>query len=265
MIPVPWPVFAGALAGAVTGTGALLCLDHLVRRLRPPLGDRLAPYLGPAPGASRSVPRTAVTAPTRYWAVVVAGALAGVLVAVVAGGGPGAWAVTATVGAGGGHLLLTHRRGHRDRNRRERIRAELPTVADLLALAVAAGEGLVPALERVCRVGDGALPTELRLALVTARSGTPLPVALESCARRAGSPELTRFVDVVCTAIDLGTPLAGVLRAQSRDVREAELRRLVEEGGRREILMLVPVVFLILPVTVLFVLFPGLAVLDLGP
>jgi tight adherence protein C len=58
-------------------------------------------------------------------------------------------------------------------------------------------------------------------------------------------------------AIERGTPLADVLRAQAVDVREAGKRALLESGGRKEIAMMVPVVFLILPVTVLFALFPG--------
>ncbi len=37
----------------------------------------------------------------------------------------------------------------------------------------------------------------------------------------------------------------------------------MEEGGRREIAMMTPVVFLILPVTVLFAVFPGLQLLTL--
>ena len=53
-------------------------------------------------------------------------------------------------------------------------------------------------------------------------------------------------------------PLAEVLRAQAADVREAGKRRLLEAGGRKEIAMMIPVVFLVLPVTVLFALFPGL-------
>ncbi len=54
-----------------------------------------------------------------------------------------------------------------------------------------------------------------------------------------------------------------MLRAQAQDVRELTRRRLMESGGRREIGAMVPVVFLILPVTVLFALYPGLAVLEL--
>ena len=62
-------------------------------------------------------------------------------------------------------------------------------------------------------------------------------------------------------AIERGTPLADVLRAQAVDVREVGKRALLEAGGRKEISMMVPVVFLILPVTVLFALFPGLLTL----
>ena len=70
-----------------------------------------------------------------------------------------------------------------------------------------------------------------------------------------------RFIDGLVIAIERGTPLADVLRAQAVDVREASKRALLEAGGRKEISMMVPVVFLILPVTVLFALFPGLLTL----
>jgi tight adherence protein C len=71
-------------------------------------------------------------------------------------------------------------------------------------------------------------------------------------------PVLARFVDGMLIALERGTPLADVLRAQAADVREAGRRELLESGGRREVGMLVPVVFGILPTTVLFALYPGL-------
>ena len=40
-------------------------------------------------------------------------------------------------------------------------------------------------------------------------------------------------------------------------MREAGRRSLLESAGKREIAMMVPVVFLVLPVTLLFALFPG--------
>ena len=48
-----------------------------------------------------------------------------------------------------------------------------------------------------------------------------------------------------------------MLRSQAQDVREAGRRAVMEEGGKKEIAMMVPVVFLVLPVTVLFAVYPG--------
>ncbi len=127
----------------------------------------------------------------------------------------------------------------------------------LLALALAAGEGAIGALERVTRISRGELSRELARALADARSGASLVQALQGIANRTSLPPLARFVDGVAIAVERGTPLAEVLRAQAVDVREAGKRALLEAGGRKEIAMMVPVVFLVLPVTVLFALFPG--------
>jgi tight adherence protein C len=148
--------------------------------------------------------------------------------------------------------------------REERMLQEFPTIAELLALAVAAGEGAVGSLERVTRLTTGELAAELRRALADARAGASLVGALEAMARRTGVAALSRFVDGMAIAIDRGTPLADVLRAQAVDVREEHRRRLLEIGGRKEIAMLVPVVFLVLPVTVVFALFPGFYDLSLS-
>jgi len=149
------------------------------------------------------------------------------------------------------------------RRRQDRMLAELPVVAELLALAVTAGEAPGPALERVCRLARGELATELGAALAAARSGVSLPAALQAVAARTSLDALARFVDGLVIALERGTPLAEVLRAQAADVREAGKRALLASGGRREIAMMVPVVFLILPVTVLFALYPGLVSLTL--
>jgi tight adherence protein C len=143
------------------------------------------------------------------------------------------------------------------RQREERILQEFPTVAELLALAVGAGEGATGALERVCRLSQGELSGELRRCLADARAGANLPTALEGLAGRTGLMSLARFVDGIVVAVERGTPLADVLRSQAQDVREAGRRAVMEEGGRKEIAMMVPVVFLVLPVTVLFAVYPG--------
>ncbi len=165
----------------------------------------------------------------------------------------------AVTGVLGRDRWLTRQVTARDR----RMLEEFPTVAELLALAVTAGEGAVGALERVHRVAAGELGKELGRALGEARAGTGLVPALEGISRRTSLAPLARFVDGVAVAVERGTPLAEVLRSQAVDVREAAKRALLDTAGRKEIGMMVPVVFLVLPVTVLFALVPGFYTLSL--
>ncbi len=152
----------------------------------------------------------------------------------------------------------------RVRRREERLLAELPTIAELLALAVAAGESPPAALERVASTARGELAGEIRRMVAEVRAGSPVTAALTALADRSGLPALSRFAEGVVVALERGTPLADVLRSQAHDVREAGRRALLEAGGRKEILMMVPVVFLVLPVTVVFAVFPSLATLRIG-
>lgn len=147
--------------------------------------------------------------------------------------------------------------------REEAVLAELPAVVELLALSVAAGEGPVAALERVTRTARGAFPTDLRELLGHVATGTPVAAALDRLAARTGVTAVTRFASTLAVAVDRGTPLVDVLHAQAADVREAGRRSLLETGARKEVLMMVPVVFFVLPVTVVFAFFPGVVGLQL--
>jgi tight adherence protein C len=164
----------------------------------------------------------------------------------------------------GGVLGCDYRLSQQIARREERMLTEFPTIAELLALSVGAGEGPVAAMERVATTARGELSTELALTLAMVRSGMPLARALEGLADRTSLTSLTRFAEGVAVAVERGTPLADVLRAQAQDVREAGRRALMESGGRKEVLMMIPVVFLILPVTVCFVVFPSLMTLRIG-
>lgn len=146
--------------------------------------------------------------------------------------------------------------------RRERtMLAEFPVVADLLALAVVAGEAPADALRRVCNLTSGELARDLESALARSRSGIPLTTALTDLSERTTLEPFTRFLQGLVVALERGTPLADVLRAQAIDVRELGKRALLEAGGRKEISMMIPVVFMVLPVTVMFALYPGLLTL----
>jgi tight adherence protein C len=162
-----------------------------------------------------------------------------------------------------GVLLRENRLSAQVVERERRILVEFPTIAELLALAVGAGEGPVAALDRVVTRSRGELSTELGAVLADIRTGVPVTEALDSLARRTGLPVVARFAEGMAVAIERGTPLAGVLHAQAADVREAGRRALIETGARKEVLMMVPVVFLVLPVTVVFAFWPGVVGLRL--
>lgn len=168
------------------------------------------------------------------------------------------------VAAAGGVLGRDHWLTQQVSRREQRMVQEFPTIAEMLALAVSAGEGAAGALERVCALSSGELTRELSRAMADARAGASLVAALQGVADRTSLAPLARFVDGVAVAVDRGTPLADVLRAQAMDVRELGKRELLEAGGRKEIGMMVPVVFLVLPVTIVFALFPGAVTLDLA-
>ncbi|MFY0407579.1 type II secretion system F family protein [Solicola sp. PLA-1-18] len=149
------------------------------------------------------------------------------------------------------------------RDRERRMVEEFPTVADLMALSVAAGEGPVAALERVVATSHGEMSHELRGVLAAIRTGTPMTVAFDQLAARTGLASLSRFAEGLAVAVERGTPLVDVLHAQAADARESSRRELIEQGARKEVAMMIPVVFLLLPVTVVFAFFPGLIGLDL--
>jgi tight adherence protein C len=185
--------------------------------------------------------------------------------AALSGGGASVPAGLALVLIGGLASLAVHDRALTvaGRRRSARMDAQLPAVAELIAFAVSAGESPGAALERVARTVRGDLAAELATAASDTRSGVPLEAALRALADRCGSPAVTRFVDGILLAVERGSPLAEVLRAQAGDARSAAQRALMESAGRRDVAMLVPVVFLVLPTVVVVALFPGLAGLSL--
>lgn len=150
------------------------------------------------------------------------------------------------------------------RGRVARVREELPTVLEFLSLCLAAGEGLRDSIRRVGEVGSGELTGELRRVTVAVGMGEPLAASLHSLAARLQVPSVTRTVDHLVAAIDRGAPLATVLQAQAADAREEAKQSLIERAGRNELSMLFPLVFMILPMSVIFAVFPGIFMLRLG-
>jgi len=57
--------------------------------------------------------------------------------------------------------------------------------------------------------------------------------------------------------MERGTPLSDVVARQVDEVRQSQRTQMLENAGNAEIALMIPVVFLILPVSVLFALWPS--------
>jgi tight adherence protein C len=192
---------------------------------------------------------------------VLLGAAVGLALALLAAarGGVSPALVVALVGVGalGGGLLWDRRLTRMVDARRLAAAASFPTVADLLCLAVTAGESLRAALEVVSTTSAGPLAEEISVALRESRAGRPLAACLIERADALGEPGFERFVRAVVAATERGVAVGDALRAMAGDARDAQRVALLEAAGRKQVTMLVPVVALILPVALVFAFFPG--------
>jgi tight adherence protein C len=267
------PATSRLLQGAETPLTPLPALERLLGPMLQDGARLVERWLGGSAAVARRLREAGAAADVpRFRAEQVLWGLAGFAAAVVvtlglpalAGRPVSAMAVVggAVLGALGGILGRDGWLGRQVARRQAQVLRELPTLTDLLCLAVTAGEAPRAALERTVARSHGELSRELAMVLADLRAGEPFTTALERLAVRVPIPAVVRFVDGLVVATERGTPLGDVLRAQAADVREQHKRDLIEAGGRREVLMLVPVVFLELPVVVLFALYPGLVSLS---
>ncbi|MGV8895553.1 MAG: type II secretion system F family protein [Rhodoglobus sp.] len=150
------------------------------------------------------------------------------------------------------------------KKRLARLSSELPVILEFLTLSLSAGEGILDAMRRISKVSAGELSRELAAVVASVNTGLPLADTLNSLAHDLELPAFSRCVEQVVGALERGTPLAEVLRAQAQDSRDDAKRDLLESAGKKEIAMLFPLVFLILPVTILFAIYPGIFVLQVG-
>ena len=85
----------------------------------------------------------------------------------------------------------------------------------------------------------------------------PLVDALTAMAERNAVPELSSVIDQLRAVHDQGLPLVQSLAAQAEALRERQRLRIVEEGGKASIRMVLPVALFILPVLFVVVLVPA--------
>lgn len=140
---------------------------------------------------------------------------------------------------------------------------ELPDLINLLAVGIAAGESLHSSLSFVANRASGQVAQELRIALKALELGSSLDRELEAIAKRLPQTQLIEFCNKLVISLKRGTSLSNMLTEQAQSIRsEIQIQR-IKQAGKNETRMMVPLVFMILPVTVLFAIFPSLSLLNL--
>lgn len=141
---------------------------------------------------------------------------------------------------------------------------ELPEFLDLLVVALASGEGVFSSIRRVTQVAQGILAKEFEQLVRAVQLGQPLEVELTGLAQRLPQQQVVEFCNKLNLANRRGTPLAHVLQMQSISVRTDIQNQLFKQAGKNETRMMIPLVFLILPITVLFAIYPSLQLLNIA-
>ncbi len=153
----------------------------------------------------------------------------------------------------------SRQRGRLDRaiaDRRERIRLELYTVNQLLAMHVRTGAGPVQATQRTVERGQGVVVDELRAVLAAMRNGVSEPDAFRHAAEVTPEPAAARTYKLFAAGAERGVDLADGLRALSEDLRDSRREEIRQTATRRRAAMLVPTIAVLAPVMLLFIAAP---------
>lgn len=140
--------------------------------------------------------------------------------------------------------------------RRERMRIEIYTINQLLAMRVRAGGGVVHAVQEVVRRGEGEVVAELADALRLHRSGWRAGDAFRRVAELTPEPFCGRTYRLLATAEERGADLAPALLDLAEDVRETRRESIRRSATKRRAAMLVPTIAILAPVLILFVAAP---------
>jgi tight adherence protein C len=172
------------------------------------------------------------------------------------------WSPGLVVGAVLGLVVAVGSQRRRRRRRHRRLGYELPAIADLLGLYVRSGESVHGAMQRVCVEATGIAAFEMSRAIESIDHGKAFVEAMRTAASNSAHPDGARLYELLAQAHRSGARLVDALEIFSADRRSAIARDMTEEGGRRALIGYGPILGLMIPTTLAFLIYPTLAGLD---
>jgi Flp pilus assembly protein TadB len=164
--------------------------------------------------------------------------------------------LTTLVGFIGGAALWRGRIDRTIEDRRDRMRIELYTVNQLMAMRIRVGGGVVSAVRHLVERGRGVVVDELGEALRLHQGGMPAGAAFRRIADVTPEPHARRCYQVLATADERGSDLAVALLALSEDIRDDRRDAIRRQATRRRGVMLIPIILILAPILILFVAAP---------
>ena len=155
-----------------------------------------------------------------------------------------------------GYLIPNFWLKSRIKKRKEEIVNTLPDVLDLIMVSVEAGLGFDSAMLRVVEKQRGVLADELNIVLKEINMGKPRREALKDMSKKNNVEDLSNVIASVVQADQLGISMGGVLRNQSKQLREKRKQRAKELAQKTPVKIMMPLVFFI---------FPSIFIVILGP
>lgn len=155
-----------------------------------------------------------------------------------------------------GYLLPNYWLKIRIKKRKEEIANCLPDVLDLVMVSVEAGLGFDSALMRVVERQQNVLADEFNLVLKEINMGKPRRNALRDMAQKNNVEDLSNVIASLVQADQLGISMGGVLRNQSKQLRQKRKQRAKEQAQKTPVKIMIPLVFFI---------FPSIFIVILGP
>ncbi len=151
---------------------------------------------------------------------------------------------------------LSMQRGAVDRaigERNERLRAEVPVIAQLLAVHLRTGHGPVEAVRNVSKRSSGPVAADCREALGLIAGGLTPQAAYERLATTTAEPAAARLYRLLASSARRGGDIAVSLLSVANEVRAEQREALARRSVKRRTAMVIPLLLLVAPVMVLFV------------
>ncbi len=142
--------------------------------------------------------------------------------------------------------------------------SEFPQLIELFTILVSSGESPSLALESIVSRSTGQLTLEFERVLERMRNGENLTQSLERLSLATSSTILRRFADTLVLATQRGTSLSEILHSHVKEVRQQDHAAMLSAAGKAEVALMIPVIFLILPISVIFALWPSFVSLGQG-